>query len=208
MTDTPLPKARELMGKHRIRHLPVVDDKMLLLGIVTDRDLRSAYPSSVVPEKMSSECEEIVSNTTVSQVMTSDCVTITPKYTLDDTLLVFDRMRVGALPVIDSKGKILGMFSIRDMTAAYKKLFGMAEKGSVLIVIEDEGRVNCMSSIVLLLEEFGIPFTRLLRLPAEAEQKGRIYLRLNTFNMAKVNTILQNAGFRLLKPEMVKGEET
>ncbi len=93
------------------------------------------------------------------------------------------------------------MFSIRDLTSAYKKLFGMSEKGSLLVAIVDEGRVNCMSSIVLLLEEQGIPFTRLLRIPGTDDDHGRIYIRLNTFKIAKVNKLLVEAGFTLIKPE-------
>ena len=41
-----LKRARELMTKHRVNQLPVVvDDKVV--GIVTDRDVRGAYPSSM-----------------------------------------------------------------------------------------------------------------------------------------------------------------
>jgi acetoin utilization protein AcuB len=40
--EAPLETAVAVMVERRVRHLPVVDDEGRLLGIVTDRDLRSA----------------------------------------------------------------------------------------------------------------------------------------------------------------------
>ncbi|MCK4838843.1 MAG: CBS domain-containing protein, partial [Desulfobulbaceae bacterium] len=48
---TLLPEAREIMVSGSFRHLPVVDGKDILLGIITDRDIRSAFPSEVMDER-------------------------------------------------------------------------------------------------------------------------------------------------------------
>jgi acetoin utilization protein AcuB len=42
--STPIPKVQELMVYRRIRHLPVVEDGRLV-GIITDRDVRTVQPS-------------------------------------------------------------------------------------------------------------------------------------------------------------------
>src|SRR6266481_9393733 len=42
--------ARQLMAKHRINQLPVLDNDVLV-GIVTDRDLRDAYPTSMMIDR-------------------------------------------------------------------------------------------------------------------------------------------------------------
>ena len=39
--------ARQLMAKHRVNQLPVLDNDHLV-GIVTDRDIRDAYPTSMM----------------------------------------------------------------------------------------------------------------------------------------------------------------
>ena len=44
--DADILEAKELMEQHQIRHLPVVEPDGLLIGIITDRDLRSALPST------------------------------------------------------------------------------------------------------------------------------------------------------------------
>ncbi len=194
-------EARALMEKHTFRHLPVVDDEDVLVGIVTDRDLRSAYPSTVAQNEQLAKLKQQIEHTRISEIMVRECVFIHEDDTLDDSLHLFDKWRIGALPVIDRKRKIQGMFSMRDLTGAYKKLFGMAEKGSVLIALEDEGSGNSMSQLVLLLEAHDIPFTRLLRIPCTEDGKGKIFLRVNTFNVSKVHKLLENAGFIFLKPK-------
>ena len=49
--ETLLPAVREILQSGKFRHLPVVDGENHLVGIVTDRDLRSASPSSVLSEE-------------------------------------------------------------------------------------------------------------------------------------------------------------
>lgn len=45
--DADIFAAQEKMTKNRIRHLPVVEGKDFLIGIVTDRDIRSALPYNI-----------------------------------------------------------------------------------------------------------------------------------------------------------------
>ncbi|MBU0960013.1 MAG: CBS domain-containing protein [Proteobacteria bacterium] len=187
-----LPEARALLNDFRFRHLPVVDENGALLGMLTDRDLRSAYPSSVLTDSERRLVYEKVEKTTVAEIMSTDCVTLRLDSTLDDALFLFDRDQMGALPVLDGE-RVVGVFSIRDLTTAYKKLFGVGEKGSMLIGIDDDGSHGIMTRIVNLLEEQNIPFTRLMRV--YDERKGNtIYLRINTFKIAKVYSLLEDAG--------------
>ena len=195
VTVTPemvLPEARRLLNENHCRHLPVVDRDGQLVGMISDRDLRSAYPSSMLAESERLLVYARVEKAVVADIMTTECITLTPESTLDDALLLFDREGVGALPVLEY-GRVVGILSSRDLLAAYKVLFGVGEKGSVLLGIEDEGHVGFMTKIVTLLEEHDIPFTRLLRIDDE-ENGNRIYLRLNTYKIASVVNLLREAG--------------
>jgi acetoin utilization protein AcuB len=42
--DADVLQAKEKMDRHLVRHLPVVDKNNRLIGIVSDRDIRSAFP--------------------------------------------------------------------------------------------------------------------------------------------------------------------
>lgn len=192
-----LPEARALLNDYHFRHLPVVDRQGKLLGILTDRDLRSAYPSSVLTESERILVYERVQETSVSEIMTTECVTLGLDSTLDDALFLFDRDQAGALPVLDGE-QVVGIFSIRDLNAAYKTLFGVGEKGAVLIGIHDDGSPTIMTRIVTLLENEGIPVTRVLRI-RDKETGNTIYLRINTFKIAAVLTLLEENDFSVQK---------
>lgn len=197
--DMLLPEARQLLNDHHFRHLPVVDEQGRLIGVVSDRDLRSAFPSSVLAEIERQEVFKTVNKTPVSDIMSSNCSCLAVDSTLDDALMVFDRDKVGALPVVTDEDKVIGIFSMRDLTAAYKKLFGVAEKGSELIAILDDGKSNSVSRIVMLLEKHHIQCTRLIKIGQESGY-DRIYLRVNTYKISSVHKLLQDNGFTLLKP--------
>ncbi len=192
-----LPEARTLLNEYHFRHLPVVDPQGKLLGILTDRDLRSAYPSSVLTDSERHLVYERVQETTVSEIMSTDCVTLGTDSTLDDALFLFDRDKLGALPVLDGE-RVVGIFSIRDLNAAYRILFGVGEKGAVLIGIVDDGSDDIMTRLVIFLEKEKIPFTRLLRI-YDKQAGNTIYVRINTFKIAAVLDLLEENGFTVKK---------
>ena len=194
-----LPEARRILNEFHIRHLPVVDRENKLVGIVSDRDLRSAYPSSVTSREDKILAFEQVEKTTVADMMTTTCSTLGPDATLDDALLIFDRDKVGGLPVVSEDNVVLGMFSLLDLTAAYRKLFGVAEEGSVLIGIEDDDRDNILSELVILLEQNGILLTRLIRL-VEKNEVTKIFMRINSRKPLEVYKLLRSKGFVFLEP--------
>ncbi len=189
-----LPEARMLLNEYDFRHLPVVDGERKLIGIITDRDLRSAYPSSVTGKSERMLIYGQVEKTTVADIMTTSCSTLRLEATLDDALLIFDRDKVGGIPVVTDMGVVVGMFSMRDLMAAYRKLFGVEDKGSLLVGIEDDGRDNIMSKIVLLLEENSISLTRLIRL-RKRKEGSQIYMRINTLKPSLVRKLLVSNGF-------------
>jgi acetoin utilization protein AcuB len=161
--------------------------------MLTDRDLRSAYPSSVISDSERRLVYERVEKTAVSEIMSTECVSLGADSTLDDALFLFDRDQLGALPVLDND-QVVGIFSIRDLTAAYKISFGVGEKGAVLIGLHDDGSPTIMTRLVTLLEEQGIPFTRVLRIHDKTNGDS-IYLRVNTFKIAAVLELLEEHGF-------------
>ncbi len=190
-----LPEARALLNDYQFRHLPVVDEQGVLVGMLTDRDLRSAYPSSVLTDSESRLVYEKVEKTEVAEIMSTDCISLTPDSTLDDALYLFERDQLGALPVLVD-GQVIGIFSIRDLTAAYKTSFGIGEKGAVLIGLVDDGSETILTRLVTLFEKERIPFTRLLRIKNKNEGDA-IYIRVNTFKIAAVLEILEANGFSI-----------
>jgi acetoin utilization protein AcuB len=200
--NLPLQEVRAILRSRNFRHLPVVDEGNRLLGMVTDRDLRSAYPSTILTE--SEVRAELVrmALTPVRAIMSTRLVTLASGSTLDDALFLLDRETVGAIPVVDDQGCVVGIFSIRDLIRAYRRLYGLGERGSALIAIEDDGRPRLLSRIVAVLEEHRMEFTRLVRSTGLDTEPGMVYLRVNTFNLRAVHAALQGAGLAVIVPSL------
>jgi acetoin utilization protein AcuB len=107
--------ARERLAKYRINQMPVVvGDK--LVGIVTDRDVRDAYPSSLRLFH-GKDIDEFGDSHTVEEIMTYNVVTVTPQTSLRETAQRLRQQRFGALPVVDN-GKLVGIITRSDVLDA------------------------------------------------------------------------------------------
>ena len=104
--------ARRVMAKHRINQLPVLDgDK--LIGIVTDRDIRDAYPTSMMIHRVK-EIDRFADSYTVEAVMTFNVITVQPETPLAHAVTLLRRHRIGSLPVV-RKGQLVGIITRSDI---------------------------------------------------------------------------------------------
>lgn len=94
----------ELIRVHKIHQVPVVDSSNRLVGIVTDRDLRTAAAVRLDEER------RIVAE----DIMTPDPVTIDPGADLVEAARLLHNHAFGALPVVEGD-QIVGMISTRDL---------------------------------------------------------------------------------------------
>lgn len=114
--DMPVVDARQLMVKHRIRHLLVTDGRKLL-GIVTDRDIRLNLPSPATSLSVW-EVNYLLARLTVDSVMTRTVITIdSERDAVEAAALMLDH-KIGALPVIDN-GIMVGIVTETDVLRAF-----------------------------------------------------------------------------------------
>lgn len=104
--------ARQLMAKHRINQLPVLDNDRLI-GIVTDRDIRDAYPTSMMIDR-AEEIDRFAEKITVEAVMTHDVFIVRPETPLATAVGLLRRHRIGSLPVLKN-GKLVGIITRSDI---------------------------------------------------------------------------------------------
>ncbi len=98
--DASVGEALDLMADLHISGVPVVDGKNILIGILTNRDLRF----------------ETDRNTRVKERMTKAPLITAPKgCTLDDAEKIFSQNRVEKLPIIDESGHLEGLITIKDL---------------------------------------------------------------------------------------------
>lgn len=109
----PLPDAARLMQSRGIRRLPVIEGGRLR-GIVSDRDLREALPSTLSTLSMW-EATTRLASLTVADIMQRRVLTTTPDADARDAAHTLLEHRVGALPVIDGAGHVVGLLSVSDV---------------------------------------------------------------------------------------------
>jgi acetoin utilization protein AcuB len=112
--------AREILEDKRVNQLPVVVGHEVV-GIITDRDLRDAFPS-VFDEATRSRARGSAARgdpakVTVEMVMTATPRTIGSKAPLGEAAEQMRSQRVGALPVVDD-GKLVGILTRSDLLRA------------------------------------------------------------------------------------------
>ena len=110
-----LAHAREVMVENRINQLPVVA-KGKLAGIITDRDLRDAYPSALAGGQ-ASELEEA----RVESVMTANVLILGPEDPLVRAAELMRAERIGAVPVVE-KDHLVGVVTRSDILRAFVSL--------------------------------------------------------------------------------------
>ena len=104
--------ARQLMAKHRINQLPVMDNDNLV-GIVTDRDIRDAYPTSLMIDQTEA-IDRFADKVTVETVMTHDVFIVRPETPLMTAVALLRRHRIGSLPVMKNKN-LVGIVTRSDI---------------------------------------------------------------------------------------------
>src|SRR5436190_16861402 len=98
--DAVVSDALELMATYHISGVPITDETGLLVGILTNRDLRFA-PDASQP---------------VSALMTSrDLVTAPLGTTLAEAEAILHRSKIEKLPVVDGEGKLRGLITVKDI---------------------------------------------------------------------------------------------
>ena len=189
--------AQELMVKNKIRHLPIIDKDQKLIGIVTDRDIRSALPYRFF-DAPDSEREKIYA-LKVKDIMTKDPISISPTYTIQDALLLIQNSKVGALPVVDDDHRLKGIISVRDLLRAFINVLGIGEPGTLLCILVEE-KVGQLKQIVDAVTEENISFGSVLVARYWDKNKRAVFTYLLTQNVAHVKKKLQDLGLTLLDP--------
>jgi acetoin utilization protein AcuB len=191
--------AQELLAKNKIRHLPIIDKDQRLIGIITDRDIRSALPYNSLMEHCSEMERDRVSKFKVKDIMTKDPLSISPTYTIQDALLLIQNSKVGALPVVDDDHKLKGIISVRDLLRAFINVLGIGEPGTLLCILVEE-KIGQMKKIVDAITEENISFGSVLVARYWDENKRAVFTYLLTQNVAHVKKKLKHLGFTLLDP--------
>jgi acetoin utilization protein AcuB len=112
--DDRVPDAAARMLRAGVRHLCVVDGEQRVLGIVSDRDLRSVLGDLRVAETAST-LPAALAELRLGKVMTPNPRSVQPDAPLSEALDALLVERFGALPVVDAEERLCGIVSYVDL---------------------------------------------------------------------------------------------
>ena len=149
--DDPMQRATELLRDHHIRILPVMESGKLV-GIITDRDLKRASASDATSLEIH-ELVYLLSKIKVKEIMTIDPITIPRYYTLEETARVLLENKISGAPVVNDKGKVLGIITRDDMLKVLVDMTGVDKRG-VQFAFQVEDRPKSIHELTDVIRKY------------------------------------------------------
>lgn len=125
--DTGIREAFFKMKEHHIRHLPVVDEDNKLIGIISDRELRR--PDWVDESMDIAHVYYLDDEMSIKDVMIKNIYVIHTYDTLVKAIKLLLDNDIGAAPVLDKTGALVGMLSAVDLLRAFYDMMEEQKKG-------------------------------------------------------------------------------
>ena len=113
-------RARAMIEEYRINQLPVIKDG-LLMGIVTDRDLRDAVNAVTTSAHLAGTSEPVPQTADaipVETVMTEQVMTLASHSTIITAAELMRRERIGSVPIVDGQS-LVGIVTRSDILKAF-----------------------------------------------------------------------------------------
>jgi CBS domain-containing protein len=108
----PVLEAAAMMAERGFKHVPIVDDGGHLVGMITDRDVRTAIGDPA--EALGRELTEL-ENLPISSVMTTPAESVGEAAGLVEVAERLAHESIGALPVVDGEQRVIGIVSYADV---------------------------------------------------------------------------------------------
>jgi acetoin utilization protein AcuB len=174
-------QAAELMKKHSIRHLPVVEGDQLE-GFITQTDLRQYFFPSMV--------EDI----SVHDVMVIKPYTVQVDDSIDQAARLIHDHKIGGLPVMDGK-KLVGVITSSDIVSGFIEVMGLLQSSTRLdVIVDKEGGVDEVTRIITEKD------IEIFSVAAENQSAKRkvYYFRLGKGDIEPVVKALEIAGHKVV----------
>jgi CBS domain-containing protein len=118
----PLGRVMKKLAEADVRHLPVVQEGALV-GIVSDRDLRSLTPGALMELEHPREIEHLLAQP-VSTLMSSDVLSVDSETEVGEVIDLMLEQKIGAIPVVEpGSTKLVGIVSVLDVMRAARDYF-------------------------------------------------------------------------------------
>jgi acetoin utilization protein AcuB len=191
-------EALALMRQRRIRHLPVVDGGRLV-GMLSDRDVRSALPSAAVLGEI--EEDDPATSRPVADIMTADPLTIPPSQPVEEAARLLTEQRIGVVPVVDGS-RLLGILSADDLLRAFVESSGVLLPSSRLELLLPD-RPGALAGALAVVAARQVNVVSVAMAPAREQRdagRRRVIVRCATINPGPLAAALRAEGYDVVPP--------
>ncbi len=182
--EASIQEAMALMKRESIRHLPVVDQRMKLLGWITDADLRGVLIASMLEEL------------TLEDVMIRKPFTVHPEMLLEEAARILLEKRVGGLPIVKD-GTLVGVITTVDVLSAFITFLGLFSE-STRLDIKVSGSPNPLPEITRIVRLHGAEIISVCHLPFEEGPDYSYSIRLKKTDAKPIITDLEEHGIDVI----------
>lgn len=113
--DAPFSVVEEQFRVHGFRHLPVVDERKMVMGVVSQRDLFRAIPPRSLMDGTFYYDKDMLNQVMLKNVMAQNPVVIDADESIGRAILLMAEGKYGCLPVVDKKRQLCGILTQVDI---------------------------------------------------------------------------------------------
>ncbi len=185
-----LSDALNMMRASNVHRLPVVEDG-LLIGIVSEKDLLYALPSTDGPISWV-EASARAAALPVRQVMQHDVVTVGPDCPIELAAATMTDHKIGSLPVMTSPESrtLVGIITETDIFRLFVEMLGSRAPG-VRASLEIDNRKGALASLFNRIVEAGGSVTTVSSFPAASPSRIRIIVKVADVDQNTMRSLLK-----------------
>lgn len=183
--------ASELMRVHKFRRLPVVDNGKLV-GLVTDRDLRTVSPSPATTLSIF-ELNYLLAKMRIKDVMQKKVITIKEGAAVEEAALLLYNHRIGGLVVVDDADKVTGIITETDIFKCFVDVMGLTE-GKLRMTLDVTDQIGVLHKITETFSKLSISISSLViyTLP---DGKKELVIRADVSDTTELSKRLEGLGY-------------
>ncbi|KMK91439.1 acetoin utilization AcuB family protein [Rossellomorea marisflavi] len=194
--DDSIETAIRLMRGKKIKHIPIVDDEMKILGIISDRDVKDAAPSI-----LNEQSADFTLKNPVRQIMQQQVITGHPLDFVEEVAALFYEHRISCLPILKAD-KLVGIITETDLLYTLTQLTGANQPGSQ-IEVKVPHRAGILYEVAGIIRKHNANILSVLVYPDKQDEQQKVLVfRVQTMNPTRVIEEIKQEGYSVLWPNM------
>jgi acetoin utilization protein AcuB len=163
------------------------------VGVLTDRDLKRASASDATLLEVH-ELLHLLTRVKVRDIMSRKPVTVPDTYTIEEAAEVLHDHQFSGAPVLDDKGRMVGIVTQQDLFKALMSLAGVKRRG-VHLAFETEDRPGSIKELADIVRRYGGRLASILSSYDRAPQGFRhVFIRAYQLDRETIPAMLDELG--------------